>query len=847
MIAIENQNLTIATASLPAGMAGSPYNTTLTASGGAAPYTFTWTATSLPAWLALAPSSGVLSGTPTTAGTFTFAVSVTDATAHLTASRQFTLTVGTIVFTTQPALPTAVANSAYSTTVAVSGGASPYSWSASAGTLPAGLSLSSSTTSQVTISGTPTTAGGAFFTLKATDSGGRNVSQVFTMGVFGITTTAASQTWYSASSYELPLSTTGGVGQTQWSVTSGTLPPGTTLSSSAATIFGVPTTNGTYPFTVTATDSGTPSVSTSVAITIIVKPGVHITTQSALPGGKLGVGYSVTLQAADGAIPYTWTGSGLPAGLTLSSAGTISGSPSASGPFSFDVWVTDSSAPPVQGHQIFTITIAQALTIITDSPLPDATAGQAYYGLLQASGGTPPYIWSSLGGDWPAGLQIAQNGTIAGTPTNISTPGTVAYAFTVQVQDSAGITASRTYTMRVTTPSSGISLHYNGIPSPGSSAVSVSAVQAGNGSIPVSASWSLTGQNVGLYGAGTLSPMSNVSTTYYTAPQAVNAGQIATVTAFASPYTANIALLLFAPPPTVTMSGTTLSSGSNVSVNAGNATSFTMTSSQGDNWGSTNDYLTLWFSPTNCGVNYQPATHTVFLQTDSNTWVSGTLTSGSSQTLSNSQCMVSLNGSATTSGPNVTISLPITFNSNLTGQSLTVQALPSPATIAAPFWFGTVNVVAGNISLSPTSSSLGGTQTQQFTATVTGQSNNSVNWSLNPPLGTISASGFYTAPPTTSTAQTVTLTATSQANSSLSAWATVNLTTGTPYDLNLPNMTVLSGTNSFAATHNVNALNGFTIGGSASVTFQAGNSIDLGPGFHATAGTAGTTFHAIIQ
>ena len=132
---------------------------------------------------------------------------------------------------------------------------------------------------------------------------------------------------------------------------------------------------------------------------------------------------------------------------------------------------------------------------------------------------------------------------------------------------------------------------------------------------------------------------------------------------------------------------------------------------------------------------------------------------------------------------------------------------------------------------------------------MTNQSSSAVNWSINPQIGTISSTGLYTAPPTIPVQETVTVTATSQANSTLTAWAPVTLSPSTPYDLNLPNMTIMSGTTSFGALHNITATSGFTVGGSASVTFTAGNQIMLGPGFHATAGagSAATTFCATIS
>jgi hypothetical protein len=65
-------------------------------------------------------------------------------------------------------------------------------------------------------------------------------------------------------------------------------------------------------------------------------------------------------------------------------------------------------------------------------------------------------------------------------------------------------------------------------------------------------------------------------------------------------------------------------------------------------------------------------------------------------------------------------------------------------------------------------------------------------------------------------------------------------------DLNLPNTTISSGTDTYSAMNSISANSGFVVSNSASVTFRAGSQITLGPGFHATAGSASPTFHAVI-
>src|SRR5204863_394156 len=106
--------------------------------------------------------------------------------------------------------------------------------------------------------------------------------------------------------------------------------------------------------------------------------------------------------ASGGTPPYSWsvaTGS-LPAGLNLSTGGTISGTPSAAGSSSFTVRVTDSASASTTAS--LSITINPAALGITTSALPAGTVGTAYSQTLGASGGSPPYSWAVATGSLPA-------------------------------------------------------------------------------------------------------------------------------------------------------------------------------------------------------------------------------------------------------------------------------------------------------------------------------------------------------------------------------------------------------------------------------------------------------------
>ncbi|EOC1343635.1 autotransporter domain-containing protein [Cronobacter dublinensis] len=185
--------VTIAPASgaLPAATTGSAWSQTLSATGGSAPYT--WTAHGLPAGISLNPATGALSGTPTTAGSFTFSVTAKEA-GNVSATTTYTLVVGAVtpgvtlaVTPAAGALPAGTTGSAWSQAFAVSGGTAPYRWQLS-GALPAGLTFSDGS-----LKGTPTTAGSSAFTLTATDANGVAVQAAYTLQINAAAAQAADQ------------------------------------------------------------------------------------------------------------------------------------------------------------------------------------------------------------------------------------------------------------------------------------------------------------------------------------------------------------------------------------------------------------------------------------------------------------------------------------------------------------------------------------------------------------------------------------------------------------------------------------------------------------------------------
>src|SRR5262249_13142696 len=148
--------------------------------------------------------------------------------------------------------------------------------------------------------------------------------------------------------YSQTLNATGGTPPYTWSVVTGSLPAGLSLSSGGA-LRGTSNAAGTFNFTIAVADSAQQNAQKAFSL-IIVPAGtpVSITKCSPLPSGIMGTPYSTQFQAAGGTGPYRWSlGSGVLAqGLTWSSDGLLSGTPTAAGSATFAIQVTDRSVPP---------------------------------------------------------------------------------------------------------------------------------------------------------------------------------------------------------------------------------------------------------------------------------------------------------------------------------------------------------------------------------------------------------------------------------------------------------------------------------------------------------------------
>ena len=485
----------IPTTSLPAGTEGTAYNQTVASSGGAGTLTFTISTGSLPAGLSM-DTSGHITGTPTGPnGTATFTVKITDSSngGALSSTQNLSILINlppapTITTTS---LPAGVEGTAYSQTIAATGGLTPYTFTISSATgLPAGLTMDASGH----IAGTSTGPNGVSnFTVKVTDksnpaqSAAQNLSITVTLPPAPTITTATLPAGVEGTAYSQAIQATG-FGTLAYSISAGTLPAGLSLNAATGAITGTPLgPNTTSNFTVTVTDSSNPKQTGSRALSIVINlPPAPVISPTTLPNGNVGSPYSQTVSLNGGLGPYTWSVSlgTLPAGLALTASNTtakISGTPTtAQTNVAFTIQITDSSVPPQAGTQSYTVTINPPAPLsITTAALPNGAYNTAYNTTISAAGGVAPFTFSldAASSPLPAGLALTSSnnqGVISGTPT---TAGTFTNII-VDVHDSQAPTpgtATKTYTLTIT-----------------ASAIVISPTSLPNGTVNISYSVNIT-------------------------------------------------------------------------------------------------------------------------------------------------------------------------------------------------------------------------------------------------------------------------------------------------------------------------------------------------------------------
>ena len=450
--------LSVATSTLSSATVGQNYSDTLQATGGTPPYR--WTAgQGFPAFLTLTANTGGVAGTPTVAGTFAFNVQVTDSSSpgvSTTGTVTLVVTTSPLTITTVPPIFAGTVGAVYSQSFQASGGQQPYTWSIVSGNA-GNLTLDPSTGN---LQGTPQNAGSFNFTVQVVDKAGAVASQSYSLVVnqppltltLGVLAAGTVGTSYSQ---KLGISVIGGQSPYTYSLTTGSSPaPGLSFDPASQIISGVPTSAGTFNFTLQVNDASGLSA-TRPGTLLINAASLSLTTSRQLPDGTLNQPYSQVISASGGQAPYRWSATGLPAGLSINSTtGQISGTIAAAGTFGIAITVIDNALasasdrfslnvnlPPTPGASISglpaSIGPAQqfSLQVALDAPFPAPIDGQAVITFSPDSGPGDRTIQFATGGT-TATFNIPAGGTTADLP-QIQT-GTVSGQLTVSLRLQAG-------------------------------------------------------------------------------------------------------------------------------------------------------------------------------------------------------------------------------------------------------------------------------------------------------------------------------------------------------------------------------------------------------------------------
>jgi hypothetical protein len=411
---------------------------TVTATGYPAP-TFSETGT-LPSGVTLS-TAGVLGGTPAagTGGSYPITITASNGVGS-NATQSFTLTVDQAPAITSANNTTFKVGTAGSFTVTATGYPTSMTFSET-GTLPSGVTLSTAGV----LSGTPAASTGGSYPITITASNGvtPNGTQSFTLTVDQAPAiTSANNTSFTVGTAGSFTVTATGYPAPTFTET-GTLPSGVTLST-AGVLSGTPaaSTGGSYPITITAANGVTPNATQNFTLTVDQAPAITSANNTTFTVGTTG-SFTVTATGYPTSMTFSETGS-LPSGVTLTSAGVLSGTPAASTGGSYPITITASNGVTPNGTQSFTLTVDQA-PAITSANNTSFTVGTAGSFTVTATG-YPTSMTFSETGTLPSGVTLSTAGVLSGTPA-AGTGGS--YPITITASNGISPNATQSFTLYV--------------------------------------------------------------------------------------------------------------------------------------------------------------------------------------------------------------------------------------------------------------------------------------------------------------------------------------------------------------------------------------------------------------
>jgi large repetitive protein len=310
------------------------------------------------------------------------------------------------------------------------------------GALPPGLKLSQLNDHTALVDGIATESGTFSAWLAVHDCENKSAETLFTFDVWARRFSIATASLPSAglgAPYSATLQTAGIDSNTTWTVTSGALPAGLTLSSGGV-ISGTPTAAGAATFTVQASGAAKDFTGTRIDTKQFTLNVVALAARLSRPAAEVGVPFRASLVGSGGQAPYTFTATGAPAGLSVSSDGTISGRPTRAGTYTIAAHIVDGTG--AASNLQLKLVVKPRLAIKT-ATLPAASAGRGYHAQLGVRGGVGPFKWSATG--LPSGLKLsAKSGSLAGTPHGAGT-----FRLTVRVRDALGAVSKKTLSLTI--------------------------------------------------------------------------------------------------------------------------------------------------------------------------------------------------------------------------------------------------------------------------------------------------------------------------------------------------------------------------------------------------------------